>query len=59
MPGRRHALRRISGIIVKLTIYTALMVALKHIPAIFRILNGKEERLSFKEDLTYKLDQPF
>lgn len=47
------------SIIVKLTIYTALMVALKHIPAIFRILNGKEERLSFKEDLTYKLDQPF
>lgn len=47
------------NLIVKIVIYTALMVLIKHIPAIIRIVNGKEERLSFKDDLTYKLDQKF
>lgn len=47
------------NLIVKIVIYTALMVLIKHIPAIIRVLNGKEERLSFRDDLTYKLDQKF
>lgn len=47
------------SVIIKIVIYTALMVLIKHIPAIIRIMNGKEDRLSFKDDLTYKLDQKF
>lgn len=45
------------SVIVKLAVYTALLVLFKHIPSLLRIMNGKEERLSFKEDLTYKLDE--
>lgn len=47
------------NLMIKIVIYTALMVFIKHIPAIIRVVNGKEERLSFKDDLTYKLDQKF
>ena len=31
----------------------------RHIPSLFRIFAGREERLSFKEDLSYKLDEDF
>ena len=44
-----------NSLIVRLALYTALMVILRHIPSLIRIINGKEERLDFKEDLTYKL----
>ena len=37
----------------------ALLVIFKHIPSVVRIFNQKEERLSFKEDITYKLDDKF
>ena len=47
------------NLIVKIVIFTALMVLIKHVPAIIRVANGKEERLSFRDDLTYKLDQKF
>ncbi len=47
------------SLIIRISIYTALIVVFKHLPAISRVMNGKEERLSFKEDLTYKLDQTF
>lgn len=47
------------NLIIRLAIYTAIIVVFKHLPAISRVMNGKEERLSFKEDLTYKLDQKF
>ena len=35
------------------------LILFQHIPAIARMLNGREEKLSFKEDITYKLDQKF
>lgn len=31
----------------------------RHIPAVFRILARREERLSYEEDLSYKLDEDF
>lgn len=37
---------------------SALVVA-RHLPALLRISRGGEERLSFQEDLTYKLDSKF
>ena len=43
----------------KLCIFTALLVCFKHIPAIFRLMNGRELKISFAEDLTYKLDAKF
>ena len=36
----------------------ALMLAY-HIPALLRLSQGKEERISFEEDITYKLDEKF
>jgi len=38
---------------------SAALVILRHIPLLLRLNQGKEERLSFREDLTYKLDQKF
>lgn len=35
------------------------LVIVRHIPALLRVARGQEERLSFKEDLTYKLDSKF
>ena len=37
----------------------AALVFFKHIPAIARLAGGREEKLSFKEDITYKLDEKF
>ena len=42
-----------------LLIGSAALVLVRHIPALLRVMRGEEERLSFKEDLTYKLDQKF
>ena len=42
-----------------LMIACAGLVVVRHIPALFRIAHGEEEKLSFREDLTYKLDQKF
>lgn len=42
-----------------LLIGCAALVLVRHIPALLRISRGEEERLSFREDLTYKLDQKF
>lgn len=42
-----------------LLIGTAALVILRHLPSLLRINRGEEERLSFKEDLTYKLDERF
>ena len=46
-------------LLMTLCIFIALLVILKHIPAIVRVVNQKEERLSFREDITYKLDGDF
>lgn len=43
----------------KLYFIAAALMLFKHIPAISRLVGGREERLSFKEDITYKLDRDF
>ncbi len=43
----------------KLCMLTSALVCFKHIPAALRIFNGKELKISFAEDLTYKLDAKF
>ncbi len=43
----------------KLMLIAAALVFFKHIPAIARLAGGREEKLSFKEDITYKLDEKF
>jgi len=40
-----------------LCILFALLVIVRHIPSVMRVLNRQEERLSFQEDITYKLDE--
>ena len=42
-----------------LLIGCAVLVLVRHLPALLRITRGEEERVSFKEDLTYKLDSRF
>ncbi len=46
-------------LIMKLAIITAALVLIKHIPALIRVFSGREEKLSFEEDITYKLDDRF
>ena len=46
-------------LLLRLLIFTAALVFIKHLPSISRMLNGRELRLSFEEDITYKLDQKF
>ena len=45
------------SVIVRLAIFTALAIVLRHIPSIVRIFRGTEERLTGEEDITYKLDE--
>jgi len=47
------------ALILRLLLFSAGLVFIKHIPAISRMLNGREMRLSFEEDISYKLDQKF
>jgi len=47
------------SLMLRLLIFTAALAFIKHISAITRMLNGREFRLSFEEDITYKLDQKF
>ena len=42
-----------------LSILCAGMVLLYHVPALLRLSQGKEERLSFEQDITYKFDETF
>jgi glycerol-3-phosphate acyltransferase PlsY len=48
-----------NDIVLKLILIAGGLTLIKHIPSISRILNGREEKLSFEEDITYKLDQKF
>jgi len=43
----------------KIMLIAAGLVFFRHIPAIARLAGGREEKLSFKEDITYKLDEKF
>lgn len=42
-----------------LCIFIAVLIFVRHIPAISRMVNGKEEKLSFEEDIMYKFDEKF
>lgn len=44
---------------MRLLIACAALVIVRHLPALRRITRGEEERLSFQQDLTYKLDSKF
>ena len=46
-------------IAMRLLIACAALVIVKHLPALRRILRGREEKFSFRRDLTYKLDEKF
>ena len=46
-------------LVMLLTIFSALLVLVYHVPALLRLSQGREERLSFEEDITYKFDEKF
>ena len=46
-------------LILRLLVFTAGLVLFKHIPALIRIVRGREFRFSLEEDITYKLDERF
>lgn len=47
------------NLIMRLMIIACALSLFQHIPALARVLNGREPRLSFREDISYKLDQKF
>ena len=46
-------------LVMKLALVTGLAVLERHIPAVSRMLSGRETKLSFEEDISYKLDNKF
>ena len=47
------------AMLMRLLIFSAVLVIFKHIPAMIRLMQGKEFRYSLEEDITYKLDERF
>ena len=45
------------ALILRLALFTAALVLVKHIPAMIRFVRGAEPRLSLDDDITYKLDE--
>ena len=45
------------SLILRLALFTAALVLVKHIPAMIRLVRRTEPRLSLEEDITYKLDE--
>ena len=45
------------SLLMRLVMFSAALVLIKHIPALIRILSRKEPRLGFAKDITYKLDE--
>ena len=45
------------SLILRLALFTAALVLVKHIPAMIRLVRRVEPRLSLEEDITYKLDE--
>ena len=45
------------SLILRLALFTAALVLVKHIPAMIRFVRRAEPRLSLREDITYKLDE--
>ena len=48
-----------NGVAVRLCVITAVLVLVRTMPSIARICAKKENRLSFKEDISYKFDEKF
>lgn len=46
-------------LVLRLLIFSAGLILFKHIPALIRIVQGREFRFSLEEDITYKLDERF
>ena len=46
-------------LVMKLALFVGLAVLVRHIPAVSRMLSGRETKLSFEEDISYKLDNKF
>ena len=44
-------------LITRLLLITAGLVILRQIPCVIRILRGREPRIGFEQDITYKLDE--
>lgn len=42
-----------------LCVLTGSLVLFKHLPAVFRLLTGREEKFSLREDISYKFDERF
>ncbi len=47
------------ALVTRLAMLTAAAVTVRHVPAIFRLAQGKEPQLNFEKDITYKLDEKF
>ena len=45
------------ALFLRLALLTAALVFVRHIPAVIRLIQRREPRLSFQEDITYKLDE--
>ena len=46
-------------LVLRLLVFSAGLILFKHIPALIRIVQGREFRYSLEEDITYKLDERF
>lgn len=46
-------------LVLRLLVFSACLILFKHIPALIRIVQGREFRFSLEEDITYKLDERF
>lgn len=45
------------ALLLRLALLTALLVLVRHVPALLRVFRGEEPRISFEQDITYKLDE--
>lgn len=46
-------------LVLRLLVFSAGLILFKHIPALIRIVQGREFRFGLEEDITYKLDERF
>lgn len=46
-------------LVLRLLAFSAGLILFRHIPALIRIVQGREFRFSLEEDITYKLDERF
>lgn len=46
-------------LVLRLLVFAAGLILFKHVPALIRIIQGREFRFSLEEDITYKLDERF